>query len=319
MTLRKQRSLSEIPLSELRRKIRLLRKADFRSLSAAVVDFRIRSIIDQYMFQVRPLELSAVYRARRNAPGESFSLASQLWYPPAAFVTRPSRLNEPGQVLFYGSSMPNTAIFELRPGKDEVFTVLIAGMKSGQVEKLNVAFIGLERAQAPEVQHLTDADLFRRAPGFRTKLGPANYKKWLLVDDYLSEIFGTPVTDGEEHKYKPTIALSKLLFTAPNLDAINYPSVATGDHGINICMLPDKADKLFTSSEAWELRVGERSLHPGTGELLHRVTFLRRSRQIHSDGAIEWYRAGEGIKPEEIMRFVRRRMEGLQQWPVAAE
>jgi len=66
----------------------------------------------------------------------------------------------------------------------------------------------------------------------------------LLIDDFLSELLGSPVADGEEYKYKPTIALAKRLFTAPGLDAINYPSVATSDHCINICMLPEKADKL---------------------------------------------------------------------------
>jgi hypothetical protein len=265
------------------------------------------------------MQLNGVYRARPNKPGEVFSSASQLWYPPATAVVRPSRLNRIGQVCFYGSNMPNAALLELRPQPGNVFTVLLAGTRSGKVETLNVAFIGLERAHAPEVQHLTERDMFRHAPHFRNQLGPANYKKWLLIDDYLSEIFATVIPDGEEHKYKPTIALANLLFSAPNLDAVMYPSVATADHGINVCMLPDKADQLFSPLEAWMIRVEENALHPKTGERLQRIRFLSRSHKIGPDGSITWRQAGEGINPDEIMRFVRHRMQPLDEWPLSVK
>jgi RES domain len=263
------------------------------------------------------MQLNGVYRARPNKPGEVFSSASHLWYPPATAVVRPSRLNGIGQVRFYGSNMPNTALLELRSQPGNVFTVLLVGTRSGSVETLNVAFIGLERARAPEVQHLTERDTFRHAPHFRDHLGAVNYKKWLLIDDYLSGIFATVVPDGEEHKYKPTIALANLLFSAPNLDAVMYPSVATADHGINVCMLPDKADQLFSPLEAWMISVEENALHPKTGQRLQRIHFLSRSHKIGPDGSITWPQAGEGINPDEIMRFVRHRMQPLDEWPLS--
>jgi len=162
-------------------------------------------------------------------------------------------------------------------------------------------------------------DMFRDAPHFRNQLGPANYKKWLLIDDYLSEIFATVVPDGEEHKYKPTIALANLLFSAPDLDAVMYPSVATADHGINVCMLPDKADQLFSPLEAWMIRVEENALHPKTGKRLQRIHFLSRSHKIGPDNSIAWRQAGEGINPDEIMRFVRHRMQPLDEWPLSVK
>jgi hypothetical protein len=214
--------------------------------------------------------------------------------------------------------MPNTALLELRPKPGNIFTVLITRTRSGAVATLNTSFVGLERSLAPEVQHLGDDDTFRRASHFRRHLGAINYKKWLLIDDYLSEIFGGPVAEGEDYKYKPTIALADILFTAPKLDAVTYPSVATSDHGINICMAPEKADEFFVPFEAWMVRVDERALHPETGQVLHRVHFLNRSQEIGADGAIIWRPIGEGINPEEIMRFVRRRMSSLNQWPLSA-
>jgi hypothetical protein len=125
------------------------------------------------------------------------------------------------------------------------------------------------------------------------------------------------VPDGEEHKYKPTIALAGLLFTAPNLDAVNYPSVATEDYGINVGMLPEKADQFFAPSEAWMIRIEENALHPQTGQRLQRIHFLSRSHEIGSDGVITWRPPGEGIDPDVINRFVRRRMQSLSEWPLS--
>jgi hypothetical protein len=316
MTEQRRRSLSDISLFDLRSRVASLRRADLKRLSTEAAAYRIGRVIDQYPFQIRSLQLNGIYRARLNRPGEVFSSASQLWYPSATAVVRPSRLNGIGQVRFYASNMPNTASLELRPQQPgDVFTVLLVGTRSRKVETLNVAFIGLERSRAPEVQHFTGTDMFRHAPHFRDWLGPANYKKWLLIDDYLSEIFATVVPDGDEHKYKPTIALANLLFSAPNLDAVNYPSVATANHGINVCMLPDKADQFFSPLEAWMIGVGETALHPKTGERLDQVSFLRRSHEIGPDGSIAWRPAGEGINADEIMRFVRHRMRPLDEWP----
>lgn len=313
-----RRSLDRISILDLRRRIASLQSADLATLNDAAAAYRIEQVIDQYPFQIRPLWLNAMYRARRNEPGEVFSSASQLWCPPANKVTRPSRLNGIGQVRFYASSMPNTAVFELGPKSGDTFTVLIARTRTGKLEALNVAFVGLERALSPEVQHFNKNDLFRTAPHFRELVGPTNYKKWLLIDDYLSAIFGAFVPAGEEYRYKPTIALANLLFTAPKLDAVNYPSVATGDHGINVCMLPGRADELFTPFEAWMIEVAEQATHSETGELLWRTQFQRRSHEIGPDGVIVWRPPGKAIDQSEIMRFARRRVESLKAWPTAA-
>jgi hypothetical protein len=170
MTERGRRFLNDISISDLRSRIRSLRAADLKRLSEDVAAYRIGQIVDQYLFQIRPLQLTGIYRARPNKPGEVFSSASQLWYPPAANITRPGRLNGIGQVRFYGANMPNTALLELRPEPGNIFTVLIARTRSGKVETLNIAFIGLERALAPDVQNLAEGDMFRHALHFRDQL-----------------------------------------------------------------------------------------------------------------------------------------------------
>jgi hypothetical protein len=61
--------------------------------------------------------------------------------------------------------------------------------------------------------------------------------------------------------------------------------------------------------EAWMIRVEENALHPKTGERLQRIHFLSRSHKIGPDGSITWRQAEEGINPDEIMSFVRHRMQ----------
>jgi RES domain len=305
-----------VSIHDLRERITRLRRADLRALSQETVAARVAQIIHQYPFQIRPWRVSGVYRARVNKPGVLFMTATELWYPPKPdFVKSAGRLNKPGQVLFYAANMPNVTLIELRAKPGDMVTVLVARTHTGALEELKTAFIGLERALAPEVNALGPSDMFRTAPYFRKQLGEGNYKKWLLVDDYLSEIFGAVVPDGEPHLYYPTIALADLLFRTPKVDAINYPSVATQDKGINVCMFPARADAIFRASEAWMIQIGESELHPETKEPLIRVRFRLRSHEIGPDGVIRWRSEGEGLDQETIMRFVRRRMEKLDRWP----
>jgi hypothetical protein len=100
MTEQRRRLLSEISIFDLRRRIASLRSANLKTLSAEAAAYRIGRVIDQYPFQIRSMELNGVYRARPNKPGEVFSSAAQLWYPPATAVVRPSRLNGIGQLLW---------------------------------------------------------------------------------------------------------------------------------------------------------------------------------------------------------------------------
>jgi hypothetical protein len=259
--------------------------------------------------------LSGVYRARKNVPGTDFHHAKELWYPPASEITKPGRLNDVGQVMFYAANMPNTTLLELRPNAGETFTVLLARTKSRPLETLNIAFLGLERCLAPETRHFSDNDLFRRSEAFRRHIGESNYRKWLLIDDYLSSIFGELVPIGGVVAYKRTIALADLVFSAPTVDGVCYPSVATHDHGINLCLLPSKADEIFVPMEAWVVEIGTEALHPTTGEPLHEIRFVKRSKEIDARGLIEWMPPGMGLDPLEIARFTRRRISRLTELP----
>ena len=84
--------------------------------------------------------------------------------------------------------MPNTAAIELRVKPGDMVTVLVARTCNGTFETLDTASIGLERSKSPEAEALGPDENFRTSPDFRKQLGEGNYKKWLLIDDYLNKI-----------------------------------------------------------------------------------------------------------------------------------
>ena len=137
----KQHFFARISLFDIHQRINRLKTSDLEKLSAAQLRPRIGRIIDGYPFQLRQLDLSGIYRGRKNPPGREFTNARELWYPPAASTTKPGRLSGVGQVRLYAASMPNTTILELKPKAEDVFTILVAHTRSGIVETIrNVAF-----------------------------------------------------------------------------------------------------------------------------------------------------------------------------------
>jgi hypothetical protein len=311
------KGLQKISAFELRQRINALKKLDLKVLTDDQVQNRVARIIDQYPFQPRELKISGVYRAQKNDEA-IFHNAKRLWYPPVEKITKLGRLNGVGQQRFYASSMPNTTILELKPTVGDTFTILEARTRDQNIQTIRATFIGIERSKSFETQHLSAQDLFRSSDSFRQSIGEANYKKWRLVDDYLSFILGDPVQEGEEHKYKSTVALSQLLFSCPYMDAVNYPSVATNDHGINICFSAEKVDALFVPSEAWMMKIEGVYLHPQTGEKLFRSRWIRRSQSIAADGKIVWLPEGVGFELPEVLRFTRQRIQQLSQMPMPA-
>ena len=108
-----------------------------------------------------------------------------------------------------------------------------------------------------------------------------------------------------EHKYKLTGALGDLVFEAPNINAVTYPSVVTNNHGVNICLLPEKADAFFRPSKAWEIVVGEQAAHVDVGSPLYGISFggglCKSSRTARSNGS----RPASVSHPASVAAFIR--------------
>ncbi len=289
---------------------------DLRDVPAEVVDQRIGKIMDGYYTVVIAAETNGVYRARRNHNGKPFESASDLWYPPASVIRARGRFNEPGESVFYACNRAPGAVFEIRPRVGDLITLLIARTKSASVT-LQSAHIGLERSIAPELDEAQRHRMLRQNPHFQEMLKHNGIsKKWLAVDEFLSDIATTLFTpDEEQEKYRITNAIGRLLFKIPSVEALNYPSVATGLRNLNVCLKPEIADRYFMPSEAWMIKIEEAATKlPGLNEPgpFYRTTFFRKSLKIKTDGEIVWSDPLQNVQPEEIAHLAyRSRLPGL--------
>ena len=302
--------LARIPYGDLRARIARARRMDVARLSGEQVFQRIGRLMDGYTTFQLPILLNGVFRARKNPASSPFDNTRDLWYPPASAITRRGRFNEEGESVFYACNKANGAFFELHPAVGDTMTLVIARTRESFVE-LPCAHIGLERCLAPELRRTREAALPRSSRNFNGFLrahGISN--RWLRVDDFLSEMAtGEFPPDLEEDKYKITNAISKILFGAPEVEALNYPSVATHLKCVNLCMKPEVADRYFVPAECWMVRIEEErdslpGLEPSEGQTFYRTTFLRKSLSIGEDGSIEWSNVLTDVRPEDIRHLV---------------
>ena len=303
--------LSKVSTFDLRSRIAKFRKLELTRFSQEQVGNRIGRILDGYTTKLIPLILSGVVRARKNSGGGIFNTTAQLWYPPAAKVKKSSRLNAAGESLFYASNRMNAAIYELHPMVGDVFTVMIARPKL-RAARLNVAQVGLERLSSPDLHNLSKSALPREDQQLQKALGsPNNFKKWLMIDDFLGDLFTAHVGDAEEHKYKPTIAIGSNLFGIPGIDGINYPSVATNLNAINLCLKPEKADEIFEPSEFFMVKLSDQKDASELGVktengTMYRIDFIRESRGINRNGEIEWGPEVLNLPYERVEHLMKR-------------
>ncbi len=302
--------MARISYGDLHQRVMRARRMDVAHLNKAQVFERIRLLMDGYATFLLPVRLNGVFRARKNPTCSPFENTRDLWYPPAPAVTRRGRFNDIGESVFYACNNAHAAFFELHPAVGDFITVLIARTRE-QLAELVCAHVGLERGLAPELQDMHGSGLPRSNPRFQAVLQKHGIStRWLLVDDFLSEMAtGQFTPDLEEAKYKITNAISKLLFAAPGVEAFNYPSVATNMNCINLCMKPEVADSYFFPAECWMVRIDEErdnlpGHEPREGQVFYKTTFLRKSLAIGEDGTIEWSDVLADVQPEDLGHLV---------------
>lgn len=301
-----------LSIHDLRRRVHAVRRADFRTMTLGQLQARIELLLDRIPLFVYGLELTGVYRARANLGDALFDHTRDLWYPPAEVVTR-QRMNEAGTARFYAANTPHTAVFELRPQVGQRYTVLLARSR-WEHSTFAGPFVGLASSLSFDAVSLRRTGDHQRQQ-LRMRLGNANYKKYVLVDEWLSGRMTMPIEVGREQEYMPTIAFANLMFGAPGVNTIMYPSVTTDRHGINLCMQPDVADELLQPSEAWVFEIEGIDAHPDTHQPMFRTRPLIRTTSISGSGEIVWRPPGEGLGESEMNYFSRGQVRSLAKMP----
>lgn len=278
---------------------------DFLKLSEDRVFERIRRIFDAYTTQTQTIRTNGLFRARVNPPNVVFESASELWYPPSNVITRAGRFNLAGQPVFYASARAHAAILEVRPAVRDTVTLLVAGAQRQHAD-ISCAHVGLHRCNDfPEATGANGAQP-RSNPSFIADLqsyGVLN--KWLKIDDYFADLTTTVVPPGEDESvFKGTNAIARVLAKIPDIESLNYPSIATHLNCVNLCLTAEAADRHLRPSEAWMLRVTDWQAElPGqapTKSGFYQTEILARSRPIGKDSRIEWEKNNGDLNPGMI-------------------
>ncbi|MGE8943113.1 RES domain-containing protein [Leptospira interrogans] len=238
---------------------------------------RFSALSKGFSLGVAKVSVRHAFRARRNLAQRPFENVSELWYPPAEHVNR-GRLNEERSPLFYASDSHQAAIWELKPNRGDVITVLEVRLKkaSHHVQAIVIGDLShINRARKPILQKGT----FIPPDAFRKRIGIEKYEKSVVIDRKIAGWFASD----SDYLYPLTIAISRSFFAIPGVTGIVYPSVAWGGF-FNLAMLPTAADQHMEAVRAFSIAID--NPHAMIGQ--SGGVWTSRSSSISADGTIQW-------------------------------
>jgi hypothetical protein len=174
------------------------------------------------------------------------SKINQLSYPPVDRVTRLGRVDRIGKPVFYCSRAPEAVFYELRAKEGD----LIALSEWEVVEPLWMHNLGF---QEDALRRLEASDVAIR-PRWNNPM-PNEIKHNARLRQRISLAFTEDVQDGQEYKYKKSVAINELLFDdagplpkypdGPRFSRAAgtvYPAMQLRGSADNVAMFPDFVD-----------------------------------------------------------------------------
>lgn len=257
-----------VPLQVITELINNVKSLDLSQTDIKEVRLLVKKLTFFYPVVRRGIFPNRIYRVRKNS-NEKFTNISELWYPPAHFISKYGRLNDVGQAVFYGSDQEAVAISETRPQPGEILTIIECGHRG---RSLQLKELGL----LPE----SSADIEARS---KVLGNTENVEKYNLIRELLHKEFTQIVNLGDEYRYKITVSIAYWLMSNSEADGIMYPSIETGLMGVNYALKPEIADMLLYPIHAKMILI-ERKLSP----IGYEGRVLSQAQTIESDGTIIW-------------------------------
>lgn len=203
------------------------------------------------------------------------------------------RFNKTHQPLFYISNSPNTAIFECRPNKGDLVTLLKISARDN-FASIKGAAIGLTRALSRHAVDFNENGALRNSIELKKLIGRRGFNRFLQVDAFLEHLVTEDVSEENTYKYRLTNLLAEILFEK-KIGLIEYPSIAANYNGLNFAILPKIADeKLIPES----LLVLEIIGSGNDGRHYYATNPKWISTEIKLDGNIVWKKVGDGINAQ---------------------
>ncbi|MDQ8195688.1 RES family NAD+ phosphorylase [Coraliomargarita sp. SDUM461004] len=218
-----------------------------------------------------------IWRARICSESSGYQNVKELEAPPPSMITKPGRINNCGESVFYGSFNKHAVFEEIKAS--EGCYVHIAGFKIK--EEIRCGLVGeyykVHRSGKSSISDEAGALINRILSGIPHKKGIG----FILIDAILSEILAKKNASAEGYLY--TRALGRqLLEKLPDIDGLVYPSVASS-HAMNLALNVDAARSKLELSGNSVLKIVKRYEYG-----IYDYELIRNASGHYQDGTINW-------------------------------
>lgn len=294
--------------SDIMNRISRFQKADLTTLSRDQIKRRIGRLMHDHRIMPLSADIGILYRARVNRSGDSFNNVSDVWCPPPSFASQ-GRFNRAGESVFYATTPINAALWEVRPKAGDLITIAICSPR-GDSAKLCVSHIGLYNFSGRKDSLYSGIPDLRNDPSFVSHLKSKNaLRNWLLTDGFFSDLSKCRIED-RPGLYNATCHVGEILTIPDYVNALSYPSVASGMSALNFRLDRDTAERLYKIAELWEFRINYHFYGPDDNPAIHPGKLdthaIKRSESISADGTINWFPNGVNIGPSELRNIPQR-------------
>ena len=241
-------------------------------------------------YQVFRARINFDFRTNRNI--DFFKNVNELIAPGPKFIKKIGRCNAQNESIFYCSTDPYTALFEINPNANQEFTIIEF--------KLNKKFENLNVIGIYDLSQISYdlSNLFKNH--YKFKGADREYiDKLFFIDDFLSNEFKRIIPMHESYFYKITLGITKYFLNDNKIDepgiksanpsnGIVYPSVALAISGINLAIKPKYAYTCIKPDSIMKFKIIDKpDIHN------YKIKRTHKSTKIKSNGDIIWF-ADEG-------------------------
>jgi len=201
-----------------------------------------------------------LFRGRKNKDGKLFYNFGELWHPPADVATM-QRFNLKKLPMFYAGTGISTALIELKPNDDEIYTMINVDL---DVPKLRC--VQLAEEQLGDI--MANMDSVKKA-----------------AFQYIIDEARKHVDDNRPQDYYATqIFTQSLRDTAySSFDAIAYNSVASSLKGYNFAIKPEFIDAHYIFKSARVVKIYDYKSRED-----FKIKCLRKCDRLNSYGRLEY-------------------------------
>jgi hypothetical protein len=215
-----------------------LANLDFRHSSVEEIE---KIFSKEILGHTRPtinISPDGLFRARiiTNTKEDDLQTTKSIWYPNFSEIDQKyhqlNRCSDIGQNFFYSSNYLEAVIKELNPKNGDLIIIGRFHKKFPET-KIRSQYAGIEALKTNPKEN-------SELKGY--KYISENDK---IIEEYVSSKFQDKVAEGEEYKYKPSIAFSNILLKNECIDCLIYPSVASVLKSVNYGIKANFVDKFL--------------------------------------------------------------------------